>query len=742
MSTSKRSVALPSSTAAATNAQQKQQPMGTKGASLPPLPRSQVAEHQRSLPIWPARAALLDAVKANRTLVLVGETGSGKTTQLTQYLYQAGYAGTLEKPQTIACTQPRRVAAISVAKRVAQEVGCWLGDKVGYTVRFDDCSSERTRIKYMTDGMLLREAMSDDTHALEQYSVIVLDEAHERTLHTDVLFAVVKDLQRKRQDLRVIVMSATLDAQQFAAYFDDARVVYVAGRQFPVDTFYLSKSTTDYVDAAFVAVLQLHQDEPLPGDALVFLTGQDEIEAVARMLNGASRHLPMTAAKLLVCTVYAALPSHQQMLVFDPPPAGTRKIVLATNIAETSITIPGIKFVIDPGLVKARIHNPRTGSDLLEVIPVSKAQARQRAGRAGRDAPGKCYRLYTEQTFNETLEDVTQPEIKRCNMASAVLSLKALGVRDLQNFDFMDKPPRDALIAALEHNYALGALGDDGELTELGRQMSEFPLEPALAKALIAAATGTESNSNGSNSASQLANGAGASSSATAKQTPSVRDSAMVEVDSRTLAKTRPAVAQNATTSALRRQPCVSEMIDIVSMLSTENIFFTPSDKREQAEAARAPFRAPEGDHITLFNVFKAYLKAKGDAEWCRSHFLNQRSMAAAESVRKQLRGLCTRLGLALDSCGEHDRFSVRYALLCGFASKTAVLQPDNSYRTTTSHETVHIHPSSVLFQQRPPPHCVLFNELVMTSKTYMRDVTVVDQHWLAEAAPRLFSSK
>eukprot|EP00741_Cyanophora_paradoxa_P004375 tig00000796_g4246.t1 len=462
---------------------------GARQHARPPT-LEKMQQERRQLPVFAAKARILKAFRENQVTVLVGETGSGKTTQIPQFLDEAGFSWR----GVIAITQPRRVAAITVATRVAHEMGVTLGEEVGYCIRFEDVSGPKTRIRYMTDGMLLREAQLDSR--LPRYSVLLLDEAHERSLHTDVLLGVVKGLLARRPDLKVAVMSATLDALQFSAYFNGAPVLYVEGRQHSVEVLYVlyvPEPEPDFLDAAFVAALQLHVTEP-PGDILAFLPGfsqvksgrQEDIEGLAKMLEERARLLPPEALKLEVCMLFAALPWEQQARVFEPAPPGVRKVILATNIAETSITINGVRYVIDPGLSKARGYDPRIGLETLLVQPISRASAKQRAGRAGREAPGKCFRLYTEESY-EGLEAATVPEIKRCSLASVALQLKSMGVEPL-SFDFMDPPPKEGLVRSLSLLLALGALDARGRLTQpLGKQMSAFPLDPQFAKAILAA---------------------------------------------------------------------------------------------------------------------------------------------------------------------------------------------------------------------------------------------------------------
>lgn len=434
------------------------------------------------LPVFEARAALLHQVSRAPTLVLVGATGSGKSTQIPQYLFHAGYP-------TIGVTQPRRVAATSVARRVATEMGVALGEEVGYCVRFDNCSSRDTRIRYLTDGMLLREALSDTS--LRRYAVVIVDEAHERSLQTDILLGVLKAAQQLRalatQPLRLVVMSATLDVGLFCEFFGGAAACRLVGRAHPVQLLYTPEPEVDYLEAAVAAIVQIHLDEA-DGDVLVFLAGQEDIEAVETALRKRQRLFPPSARPLLVCPLFAALPASKQELALRRAQGGARKAILATNIAETSLTIGGIVFVVDAGLAKQRGTHASDGGQLLASLlaqPISRASARQRAGRAGRERPGKCFRLYSEATF-AGLAPTAVPEVARSSLAASVLLLYALGVRDVFSFDFITPPPAIALEAAHVQLLQLGALDGQCEITAQGRRMASLPLEPQHAKALLA----------------------------------------------------------------------------------------------------------------------------------------------------------------------------------------------------------------------------------------------------------------
>jgi len=444
-----------------------------------------ILETRRRLPVHAQRAEFLKLYQENQFLVFVGETGSGKTTQIPQFVLFDDLPHLNGK--MIACTQPRRVAAMSVADRVAKELDVTLGEEVGYSIRFEEKTGPNTILKYMTDGMLLREAMTDPD--LTRYSTLILDEAHERTMATDILMGLLKEVAKRRRDLKIVVMSATLDAKKFQDYFgeDDeetgmtiqAPLLSVPGRTYPVEILYTATPLTNYVDAAVDTVNSIHLGEP-EGDILLFMTGEEEIEDVCRRIRVATEEAMETshASPMVVYPLYGSLPPMQQNKVFEPAPPGGRKCIVSTNIAETSLTIDGIVYVVDPGFSKQKVYSPRIRVESLLVSPISQASARQRAGRAGRTKPGKCYRLYTEEAFKKELISQTYPEILRSNLAMTVLQLKKLGVDDLVHFDFMDPPAPETLMRALEELNFLACLDDEGELTPLGRLASQFPLDP------------------------------------------------------------------------------------------------------------------------------------------------------------------------------------------------------------------------------------------------------------------------
>ena len=628
-----------------------------------------ISKDREELPVFKQRGNLLSAIRDHKILIVEGETGSGKTTQIPQYLREVGYT----KYGKIACTQPRRVAAMSVAARVAQELKVKLGQEVGYSIRFEDCTSDKTVIKYMTDGMLLREFMLDPE--LSEYSVIMIDEAHERTLHTDILFGLIKDLARARDNLKVIISSATMDAEKFARYFDNAPVFGIPGRRYPVDVFYTKTPEADYVEAAVITVLQIHVTQPA-GDVLVFLTGQEEIEATHEMLVARTRGLGSKIAELIILPIYSTLPSEMQAKIFEPTPEGARKVVLATNIAETSVTIDGIVYVIDCGLCKETCYNPRTGMESLIVVPISKASARQRAGRAGRVAPGKCFRIYTLWSFDNELEENPVPEIQRCNLGNVVLILKSLGIEDLVHFDFLDPPASETLIRALEELYALGALNEEGQLTKLGRRMAEFPVDPKLSKSIIHS----------------------------------------------------------------HKYNCTSEVISIAALLSVGNsIFYRPKDKILHADNARMSFASRDGDHLTLLNVYSQWEETNFSGNWCREHFIQNRSMQKARDIREQLLDLCERVEIIVNTEPCPDYSLVLKAFCSGYFFNCGRLHRTGVYKTVKNAHTVYIHPSSVVFKEMP--RWVMYHELVLTSKEFMRHASVIDPLWLNELAPHYFNT-
>ncbi|OBZ75771.1 putative ATP-dependent RNA helicase DHX35 [Grifola frondosa] len=532
----------------------------TEGNVIPSAPLSssvsiQVARER--LPIHKHREKLLYCIEKHGVVIVVGQTGCGKTTQLPQYLYEVGWAA---DGNVIACTQPRRVAATSVAGRVATEVGTILGDEVGYTIRFED-----------------------------RHHGTKIDEAHERSIYTDLMLGILKKIRRKRPALRLIVSSATLDATSFLDYFtagnspDEAAIVSLEGRMYPVQVAYLQEPTSDYVRKAAEVVWSIHLQQG-PGDILVFLTGREEIDRCLEELAELLPTLPRNAMRLTLLALHAGLTTNEQLRVFEPAERGSRKVIVATNIAEASVTIDGIKFVVDSGFVKIRTYNPSTSLSSLATVPVSQASATQRAGRAGRTSSGICYRLYPESAMDK-LSPTTQPEITRTDLTTPILQLKSLGVDDLMKFEWVSSPPAESVLRALEGLVAAGMVGEDGRLTVVGEKVAECPVEVNIARMLFMS----------------------------------------------------------------KDYKCGEEILTIAAMTAVQDVFVIPDGAAGAlAELERRKFTAEEGDHLTLLNAYNAFTRYGRAASWSQLKKYMQRfglPLESCEGDAKRLRKclICTR---------------------------------------------------------------------------------------------------
>ncbi|KIV91885.1 hypothetical protein PV10_06376 [Exophiala mesophila] len=771
-----------------------------KIGSLKQRAQELVSTRQR-LPIYSHADAIRHKLRIHNVLLLVGETGSGKSTQIPQFLINEPWCQRKTKTKSgiavggcIAITQPRRVAAISLARRVAEEMGTPLGNsspasQVGYSVRFENSTSPSTRIKFLTEGMLLQEMLRDPW--LKEYSAVVVDEVHERGVNVDLVLGFLQRMQnvKKKDDgragvpMKVVVMSATADMDMIKDFFsadpkdsgpspspgepgtktadkDQTRSkpstssfistsLHIKGRQHPVTINYTPTPVPDILDAAYQRIVHIHTSCPLPGDILVFLTGQETVESLLQLLTSYSNtiasdpSLSRSLPKLLLLPLYAALPSHLQQRVFTATPKFTRKIILSTNIAETSITVPGIRHVVDTGKAKQRLFRPSLNLDTLLTVPISRSSANQRSGRAGRDAPGTAWRLYTESDFWKLSQD-TQPEILRCDLSQLALTLKSHGVEQINTFPFLTEPPKRALERALVHLLQLSALDpSNGSITELGRQMSALPLPANLARVFLA--------------------------------------------------------------SARPEYSCIEEIIDIVSALSVENIFLniqhshvkstenksvgvdghahvnvnantnananangdhdSDSDSGDNtATTLRRQLYRREGDHLTLLAAMQAYTAEAADRKrWCSERYISHRAMSGAMDVRKQLTAIMARYTATRhqhgsggktagatattsskknkkknknksdqkeeDQDGKEEQENhtttttdinttnkvssstspsdqdlpplptrILRCLLTGFHTNVARLSHDGSYRTILTNQVVAIHPSSVLF--------------------------------------------
>ncbi|GLJ37676.1 hypothetical protein SUGI_0765380 [Cryptomeria japonica] len=645
---------------------------------------SSLEKQRQRLPVFKQRIAILYLVESHATTIIVGETGSGKTTQIPQYLKEAGWA---EGGRIIACTQPRRLAVQTVASRVAEEMGVKVGAEVGYSIRFEDVTTPGvTMIKFLTDGVLLREMMEDPL--LTKYSVIMIDEAHERSISTDMLLGLLKKVQRRRPGLRLVISSATIEAKLMASFFNsrvkkqyqadaeeslpsrEPAIISVEGRTYDVKIHYLDEATSSYLQSSVSTVLSIHNQEPL-GDILVFLTGQDDVDAAVQLITEEAQKADSSSG-LFVLPLYAGLPRSEQELIFGPAPRGKRKVIVATNIAETSITLEGIVYVVDCGFSKQRFYNPITDIESLVVVPISKASAQQRAGRAGRVRSGKCYRLYTEEFYIKQMSTDGIPEMQRSNL------LKALGIDNIMGFDWLASPPPEAMVRALEVLYSIGVLDEDGKLTSpTGFQVAEIPLEPMISKMLL-------------------------------------------------------------TSSSMG---CSEEILTIAAVLSVQSIWVSSKGIQKELDEAKDRFAAAEGDHVTYLNVFEGFLRSNKSSQWCHKNLINYQAIKKVIEIRNQLKKLMQRLGLAIISCGT-DMEAVRKAITSGFFSHACQLElasADGKYQTVRGGQEVFIHPSSVLF--RVNPKWVVYHSILSTERHYIQNVTTIESSWLLEIAPHFYQS-
>jgi len=629
-----------------------------------------IEDVRRSLPVYKYRDELIAAVGQHQVIVVVSETGSGKSTQIPRFVSDAGYN---KDGMKIAVTQPRRVAAMSVAKRVAEEYGCKLGNEVGYSIRFEDKTGPKTKIKFATDGVLLQEAKSDPL--LLEYSCVMIDEAHERSLSSDLLLVLCREVCRARPDFKLLILSATINAAHFSQYFNEAPVFSIPGRSHDVQVFYTSAPEANYLAASITTVMQIHLSGE-PGDVLVFLTGEEEILAAMESLEETKKKLGSRIKELVIRPIFSALSQDAQQAAFEPAPPGGRRVILATNIAETSITFEGVRHVVDPGYAKENTYDSTRGLASLAVTPISRNSANQRKGRAGRTSSGFCYRLYTRAAYYNELPEETTPEIQRSCLDNVVLTLKQLNITNLLEFEFLDSPSSGALCQSLTDLYALGALDSTGALTRLGRKMAELPLDIKLSKAII------ESEKYG----------------------------------------------------------CREEVLTICSMVqeAATTLWLRPKDKRVAADAARKRFTSLEGgDFLTYLNIWNQFVESGYDLAWARENFLQGRVLTRVRDVRDQLERLADRVEVPESSCGT-DHIAIRKCLTAAFFMNAARLQRDGqTYRVlANSGLSVHIHPSSPLIDSRPK-WCI-FASLQATSKEWMMTCAPIEPEWLVEVAPHM----
>lgn len=663
----------------------------------------------QSLPIYKSEREFIDYFTNNTVTILTGETGSGKTTQIPKILLSHKLI-----PQQVVITQPRRVAAISIAHRVSEELNTTIGDVVGYSVRFQEKSSKYTKIKYVTDGMLVRECILDPL--LTKYSVVVIDEVHERSVHTDILLAILKGLisgdEKKRPDLKVVIMSATFNAKKFLDYFNTKAFISVMGRTFPVKVYNVIKENASYIDMALSCVMQIIMDDNMEyGDILVFLPGQEDIEDLSLLLLERKQKLfemynNQNKKKIFeVYQLFSSMPYEAQMKVFLP--SSKRKVILATNIAETSITIKNVKYIVDTGKFKIRKFFHNTNTDTLTITDITKNSALQRAGRAGRDSEGACFRLYSKEKYN-SFNEYNEPEILRINLRNVILELMAIGFPNIDTIDFIDKPKKENYQSAYDDLISLKALNRNIELTDFGRKIAILPVEPAFAVVLL---------------------------NSLKEEFSDVSDDIMI----------------------------------IVSLLQSDNIFYTPSTLKEKIDKIREKFINPISDHLTLLNVYIQWKESENKGAFCKENYLNDKALRKTKDIYDQLKKYLTKIKIddykenkeemikkeaiskvekminviekGINYLDNEERENRREELICkclltGFFDNIARYSNENFYSTVKGGMMCKVHPTSILIKKNrmsKEREFLLYNEMIVTSKRYLKCCTLLKEDWVSK---------
>lgn len=629
-----------------------------------------MAIEYKKLPVYEQKQRILDTLKDNQVIVVQSPTGSGKTTQIPVILYEAGYA----QSGTIAVTQPRRIAALSVSEFISKQLNTTYPGLVGYKMRFEDKTDATTKIKIMTDGILLQEMKLDPW--LSKYSVIMVDEAHERSLNIDFVLGLLKRVLAERKDFRVIVSSATMNAEAFSAYFDGCPIVTIDTITYPVTIVYdtpsipastISEAATDALLTKICNTVDRILANNEPGGILIFLPGEKIIKDCLWKLD----HSPFSR-KIHTLPLYGRLAKEEQEKVFDPAPFGKKKVIISTNIAETSVTISDITTVIDAGLAKLNFYNPRTFTSSLNETAISKASCNQRKGRAGRTQPGICYRLYSRKDY-DTRPMYTTEEIYRTDLSEVVLRMAELGITDFQNFDFISPPGIEGIIGAVDTLNMLKALDSDNTLSSIGKLMVEFPLEPRISRIII---------------------------------------------------------------EAIMKYPNVlEEALIAAAFLSANSPFLLPQGEEMEARKAHHNFRDMQGDFVSYLNIFKGYTSSPDKEKFCKKNYLDDRVMAEIENINVQLKDIVSKMNIPIMGGGNKGDYLC--CIASGMIQFVCIRTGKNTYRSLTA-DKICIHPGSVLFRQ--DPLFIVAGEIVRTSRMYAMSVSPLTKSLLHQISPTLLN--
>ena len=619
----------------------------------------------KSLPVYEQKQRILDSLAKHQVIIVQSPTGSGKTTQIPVILHEAGYSDN----GIIAVTQPRRIAALSVSEFISKQLGTSYPGLVGYKMRFEDKTDLTTKIKIMTDGILLQEMKLDPM--LNKYSVIMVDEAHERSLNIDFVLGLLKRVLKVRHDLKIIVSSATMNAEKFSTYFDGSPIVTIDTITYPVTVIYdpptIPASTqTLTAQEALLSKITNTIDRILynktDGDILVFLPGEKSIKDCISRLYSSS-----FARKIQIIPLYGRLPKEEQEKVFDPAPFGRKKVIISTNIAETSVTIDGITSVIDSGLAKLNFYNPHTFTSSLIETPVSKASCNQRRGRAGRTQSGTCYRLYPRKDY-DTRESYTTEEIFRTDLSEVVLRMAELGITDFETFDFISQPQKDGIRGAVATLQMLQALNNDNTLSSIGKLMVLFPLPPRVSRIIVE--------------------------------------------------------------SILKYPDVLHEVLIAAAFLSTHSPFVLPQGEEVDARKAHHSFRDIQGDFVSYVKLFKTYQSQKNKEQFCKKNYLDEKVMAEIENIVLQLSDIISEQQIPISTAGKGSMDNYLCCIACGMIQFVCVREGRENFRSLTA-DHISIHPGSNMF--RTDPMYIVAGEIVRTSRMFAMSVSPLTKSQLAK---------